>query len=71
MTRARQAMASKASGITPLWEAKTAPCTPEMQRQIATAFAEEAAGFIICHNPAKAVTLDDVGSTICSAQPRS
>ena len=62
MTRARQAMASKASGRA----LHTGDATPD-----STAFAEEVAGFIICHNPAKAVTLDDVGSTICSAQPRS
>jgi allantoate deiminase len=76
---------------TPLWEAKTSPCDPDMQRQIAAAIAEEGgrvhhlpsgAGhdgmalieiapigmlFVRCkggisHNPAEAVTLDDVAA---------
>ena len=77
--------------ISPLWEAKTAPCDPAMQRQIAAAIAEEGgrvhhlpsgAGhdgmalvaiapigmlFVRCkdgisHNPAEAVTLEDVAA---------
>ncbi|MEO8344908.1 MAG: allantoate amidohydrolase [Betaproteobacteria bacterium] len=77
--------------VTSLWEAKTAPCDPAMQRQIAAAIAEEGgrvrhlpsgAGhdgmaliaiapigmiFVRCkdgisHNPAEAVTLDDVAA---------
>jgi allantoate deiminase len=77
--------------VTPLWEARTAPCDPAMQRQIAAAIAEEGgrvhhlpsgAGhdgmaliaiapigmlFVRCkdgisHNPAEAVTLDDVAA---------
>jgi allantoate deiminase len=78
-----------AIATTPLWEAKTSPCDPVMQRQFAAAIAEEGgrvhhlpsgAGhdgmalidiapigmlFVRCkggisHNPAEAVTLDDV-----------
>jgi allantoate deiminase len=77
--------------ITPLWEAKTSPCDPVMQRQFAAAIAEDGgrvhhlpsgAGhdgmalidiapigmlFVRCkggisHNPAEAVTLDDVAA---------
>jgi len=77
--------------VTPLWEAKTSPCHPAMQHQIAAAIAEEGgrvhhlpsgAGhdgmalvdiapigmlFVRCtggisHNPAEAVTIDDVAS---------
>jgi allantoate deiminase len=80
-----------AMAITPLWEAKTSPCDPVMQRQFAAAIAEEGgrvhhlpsgAGhdgmalidiapigmlFVRCkggisHNPAEAVTLDDVAA---------
>ncbi len=76
---------------TPLWEARTSPCDPDLQRQIAAAIAEEGgrvhhlpsgAGhdgmalidiapigmlFVRCkggisHNPAEAVTLDDVAA---------
>jgi allantoate deiminase len=77
--------------VTPLWEAKTSPCAPAMQEQIATAIHAEGirvhrlpsgAGhdgmaiidiapigmlFVRCkggisHNPAEAVTLDDVAT---------
>ena len=77
--------------ITPLWEAKTSPCAPELQKQIAAAIHGEGirvhhlpsgAGhdgmalidiapigmlFVRCeggisHNPAEAVTLDDVAT---------
>jgi len=77
--------------VTQLWEARTSPCDPAMQRQIAAAIAEESARvhhlpsgaghdgmalidiapigmlFIRCqggisHNPAEAVTLDDVAA---------
>ena len=80
-----------AMATTPLWEAKTSPCDPDLQRQFAAAIAAEGgrvhhlpsgAGhdgmaliditpigmlFVRCkggisHNPAEAVTLDDVAT---------
>ena len=77
--------------VTPMWEARTAPCAPELQKQFAAAIHDEGirvhhlpsgAGhdgmaiidiapigmlFVRCeggisHNPAEAVTLDDVAT---------